>query len=157
MAFHRGFRAHTIEQHKLLALLFDDVPLALIVRRQHAAEHDKICPAAESFRNITRHRTAAIADDLAAEAMRRICTLNHRRQLRVADAGFDSRSADRTGTNADFDDIRARKNQLLDHFTGHHITRADGFAWKTFTHSLQELNKVLGVTIGNIDADEIEL
>ncbi len=89
--------------------------------------------------------------------MRRIGTFNDSGKLRITHAGFHPGCTDRTRTNADFDDIRARENQLFHHFARYHVTGTDGFSREGFTGALQKINKMLRVTVGHVDADKLQI
>jgi len=85
-----------------------------------------------------RSRTPAVANDKAAQTVRGICALNHSRQLGVADASQLARGANlykyynspyrqerrlayAARSNANFDNVGTRKNELLAHFASDHI------------------------------------
>lgn len=57
------------------------------------------------------------------EAMCRICTLNYRAQLGIADASFHARRAHGTGANSHFNYVRPRQDQFFYHLAGHHVAR----------------------------------
>ena len=124
---------------------------------QHAAQHDKISTAAKGFRYVARHRTTAIANDLAAEAMRRISTFDHRRQLRITDTGFHAGRADRAWTNTDFNNVGAGQDKFFHHFSGDDVTGTDNMFWAGFARFLQESDKMLGIAIGYVDTDKLQL
>jgi acyl-CoA reductase-like NAD-dependent aldehyde dehydrogenase len=123
---------------------------------QHTAKHYEVSAAAKGFGNIARHGAAAVADDLPTEAMRRIGTLDHGRELWITDTRFNACSADRTRADTDFYNISAREDQLFTHLTGHYVARDNGFRWPGFTRLAYELHEVLGVTVGYVDADKIQ-
>src|SRR5690606_11094198 len=128
---------------------------ALFMARQHAAQHHEICAAAESLRHIARHGATAITDDLAAQTMRSIRTLNNRRQLRIADTGIHASGTNGAWTNTHFDDICAGKEQLFTHFAGHHVAGDNSLSWPGFTGFADELHEVFGVTIRHINANKV--
>ena len=125
--------------------------------RQHAAEHHEIGAAAESFRHITRHGASPVADDLAAQAVRRISALDHGGELRIADASFDAGSADGTRANPDFHNIGAGEDQLFAHFTSDHVSGDNGFLRPGFTGFRHKLHEVLRVAVSHVDAHKFQL
>ena len=88
--------------------------------------------------------------------MRRIGTFDNGGQLRIPNAGFDARGAYGARANAHFHDVGTREDQLLTHFTGHHVARDDGFRWPGLTRLADELHEMLGVTVRHINTHKIE-
>ncbi len=82
--------------------------------------------------------------------MRRIGTLNHGGELRIADPGLNAGGADGSRADANFDDIGAGEDQLFAHFTGDHVPGDDSFA-AGFARLRHELYKVLRVAVGDVD------
>ncbi len=123
---------------------------------QHAAQHHEVCAAPEGFCHVARHGTAAVTDDLAAETVGSIGTLNHRRELRIADAGFHSGGADGAWADADLDDVCPGEDQLFTHFACHYVTGANGFIRPCRTRFSHELHEVLGVTISHVNTDKAQ-
>ena len=157
MTGHRRLGAHTVEQHKFFAVLFNYGTAAFFVTGQHTAKHHEIRAAAECFSHIARHSTTAVADNLPAQAVRRVGAFNYGGKLRISDASFYASRTYGPRTNANLHNIGARKNQLFTHFTGHNVTRNNSFLRPGFASFGHKLHEVLGVTIRHINAHKAKL
>ena len=89
--------------------------------------------------------------------MRGIGTFNHRRQLRVANAGFHAGSTDGARANAHFNDISAGENQFFTHLTGHYVAGNNGFLRPGGARFRHKLNEVFRVAVSHVYADEVQL
>ncbi len=156
MFVHGAGGAHAVELHEGFAVYIDDLATALFVGCQHAAQHDEVGTAAERFGDVARAGTAAVTDDLAAEAVGRIGTLDDGGELRITDTGLDASGADRARADADLDDVGAGEDQLFDHLAGHHVARQNDVVGAGFTNFAHELDEVFGVAIGHVDTDEAQ-
>src|SRR5688572_32751884 len=126
------------------------------MRSQHPAKHNEISTAAERFCHVTRNSTAAVADNLSAQTVSSISTFDNSRKLRISHAGFYASRTYRSRADADFYNIRARKNKFFHHFTGHHVACTNDFIGASFAYTLQETHKVLGITISDIQANKLQ-
>lgn len=109
-------------------------------RHGRSVHHNEIAAGAKRLRDVARDNAAAIGNDLSygtcdlldsarvqwerpetAEPVSRVGTLDDGAELRVPDAGLDAGRADRTGADADLDDVGAGQNQLFRHFAGHDV------------------------------------
>jgi hypothetical protein len=153
MPVHRRARTHAVEAHLALAVLFDHFAHAFVVAGEHAAEHDEIGAAAEGLGQVAGRGAAAVGADQPAQAVGRVGAFDDGRKLRVADAGHLARGAYGTGADADLDDVGAVEDQFLGHFAGDHIAGHEGNARIGAAQLVQEIDKGLGVAVGDVDAD----
>merc|ERR1719318_2200866 len=146
---------HAIEQLDLNTIVLNlDLPPGLVVPSQHAPHHDKVSPSSKSLGHIPRTCAATITDDMTTQTMGSICTLQHSRELGVANTSLLPGGAHRPWANTNLDNVSPRQQQLLHHLTGHHIARQDGVVGVGSPHLPHIHHKVLAVPIGNIQADE---
>ncbi len=89
--------------------------------------------------------------------MRRVGALDHRGELRVADARLHPGRADRAGADADLHDVRPRQEEFLDHLAGDHVARDDGLLRKSVARPLHEFDEALRIAVRDVDADELQL
>jgi hypothetical protein len=134
-------------------VLLDHVAGTLVVAREHPAEHHEIRSAAERFGDVPGRGATTVGADAPIEAVRRVRALDDGRELRITDTGHAASGADRAGPDADFDDVRARKNQLLGHFTGDHVACHDRELRVLFPKVFDEPDESFGVAVGDVDAD----
>ena len=76
--------------------------------------------------DIPRASTAAIGDDVPAQAVGRVRALQHSRQLRITNPGLLPRGADGPRPDADLDDVGPGQDELLHHLAGDHVAGEDG-------------------------------
>ena len=74
MLLHRRIGAHTVEEFEFLAVALDYFAAALIVAREQAADHHKICATADRLRYVARIRAAAVRHYVTVKTVRRVCT-----------------------------------------------------------------------------------
>src|SRR5688500_798846 len=84
---------------------------ALFRAGEETADHNRIRAGGERFGNVPGILDAAVGDNRHVVARRRLGATTDRRDLRHADPGNDAGRADRTGSDADLDDVDARLNQ----------------------------------------------
>mmetsp|Transcript_13310 Transcript_13310/g.30657 ORF Transcript_13310/g.30657 Transcript_13310/m.30657 type:complete len:213 (-) Transcript_13310:2-640(-) len=82
-----------------------------------------------------------------------VSALNHCTELWVSDAGETASGANRARANANLDDVCPRQDEFLCHFPGHNISGENGVFRVLLADASHILDKVLRVTVGNIDTD----
>src|ERR1019366_208476 len=100
--------------------------------------------------------TSAISADQSAETVCSVRAFDHCRKLRVAYAGHGARGANRTGADADLDNVGAGKNQLLGHFTGDDIAGHQGNLRVRVAELLDELYETFRIAVGHINAHVLD-
>ena len=118
-------------------------------------QHHEVGAAAKGLGHVTRAGAAAVADDLATEAVSRIGTLYDGGELGIADPGLDP-VVQTEPAYADLDDVGAGEDQLFDHLAGDHVARQDDVVRTGLADLAQELDEVLGVTVRDVHADEAQ-
>lgn len=146
-------RAHAVELHEALFALGDDLTTALVVTREHAADHHEVRTTTERLADVAGHGAASVTADLTVQAVRGVGALDDRGELRVADAGHLARRAHRTRADAHLDDVHAAEDERLGHLGGDHIARHDDELGVLTPNLLHEAEERLAVAVGDIDAD----
>ena len=123
---------------------------------EHAAQHDEVGAAAEGLGEVAGRGAAAVGANATFEAVRGVGALDHRRELRIADAGHDARGAHRARTDPNLDDVGAGENQFLGHLAGDDIAGHDGELGITLAKARDESDEALGVAVGDVDADVLD-
>ena len=110
---HRAERAHAAIALVRAALVQLDFARRFFGAGEHAADHHAVRAGGERLGDVAGVADAAIGDQGRAAVADRFGDHADRRDLRHADTGDDARGADRTGTDADLDRIRAGIDQRL--------------------------------------------
>mmetsp|Transcript_43943 Transcript_43943/g.138109 ORF Transcript_43943/g.138109 Transcript_43943/m.138109 type:complete len:284 (-) Transcript_43943:124-975(-) len=135
----------------------DQLSAGLVVASEHTAGHDEVGAAAEGLCEVAGAGAAAVSDNVAVEAVRRVSALYDGRELRVADAGLVARRAHRAGADTHLDGVRPREQQLLHHLARHDVAGDDAHVRVPLAAAPHVVHEVLGVAVGDVDAEHLHL
>ena len=154
--FHGTDRAHAaidLEPSALIDLAFAGAFLAPCEER---ADHDDVSARGERFHYVSAVFYAAVCDDGDVVFCRDACDVVDRRDLRHADAGDDARRTDRAGTDADFDCVGARFDEVFRRL-GRRDVAADDLAIRECVFDLSDrLHDAFRVTVRRVEHEHVD-
>ena len=118
----RGHAAVDLEQ---LAAPADDVAGALLAAGEQAADHDRARAGADRGRDVAGAADAAVGDQRHAGLAGGVGAVEHRRQLRHADARDEPRRAREARADPDLDRVRTGGGEVDDAVAGRDVAGHD--------------------------------
>src|SRR5260370_6739254 len=88
---------------------------------EHAADHHAVRAGRQDLGDIARVPNSAVPDDRHPGALQRLGNPRNRADLRHADASYDARGADRSGTDAHLDRVGSVLDEIERRLSGHDI------------------------------------
>ncbi|CAH0375378.1 unnamed protein product [Pelagomonas calceolata] len=155
---HGHRRGHAVEELDARPVGLDDLVARGLVRAgEQPAHHDEVRARAEGLGGVAGARDAAVAHDVAAEAVGRVGALDHGGDLGVAHAGLLARRADGPGPDAHLDDVGAVQDELLGHLVRDDVARHDRVRRPLGARLAHAVDEALGVAVRHVDADGRDL
>src|SRR5262245_5820445 len=136
-------------------LIENRFPGALFGPREKAADHHRVSSGRQRLCDIAGKFDPAVGDDGHVAARRGFSTTANRRNLRHADAGYDTRRANRTRPDTDLDDVDAGVYQGRRSLVGGHIAAGNieiNVAPPNLTHRIED---ILRVTMGRVYSEQV--
>src|SRR5689334_24582813 len=123
---------------------------------EHAADQHAVRAGGERLGDVAGIADAAVGDESDVAVFQ--CLAHHAdgRDLRHADAGDHARRADRAGTDADLDRIRARIDERFRGIAGHDIAGDDRHVRKSLARPAHAFDHAARMTVRGIDDEHID-
>src|SRR6266446_2064068 len=122
---------------------------------EEAADHHAGSAGGEGLGDITGVFDAAVGDDRNVGAFRGSGGFDDGGDLRDAGAGDDTRGADGTGTDADFQAVDAEGDEIFCGFVGSDVAGDDLHFGQTAADGFDGFHDALGVAVGGINGEDI--
>src|SRR5262245_1569536 len=152
---HGTERTHPAINFVSSALIENRFPGTLFGPREKTADHHRVRAGRQRLCDIAGEFDAAVGDDGHVTARRGFSTTANRRNLRHADAGYDTGSANGTRPDTDLDHIDAGLDQRRCSLVSSDIATSDveiKIATPDLTHRIED---ILGVTMRRVYGDQV--
>ena len=134
-----------------------DVAGALLAAGEQAADHDGARARAHRGCDVARAANASVGDQRHACLARRAGAVEHRRQLRHADARDEPGRAREAGADPDLDRVRAGGGEVGDAVPGRDVPGHDLDVGPGALQLLHRLDRGIGVTVGDVEHERVDL
>ena len=135
----------------------DDVAGALLAAGEQAADHDGARARAHRGRDVTRAADASVGDQRHARLARRAGAVEHRRQLRHADARDEPGRAREAGADSDLDRVGAGGGEVDDAVAGRDVAGHDLDVGPRALQLLHRLDRGIGVAVRDVEHERVHL
>lgn len=140
-----------------LSVALNEISSTLIVSGEESSDHDEVRSGSERLGDVSRVGTSSVAHHVSVESVSSVGALQNRTELRVADSSLLAGGAHGSWSDSNLDDVGARNDELLDHLSGNDVSGHDCVLRVSFTDAANEVDERLGVTVGNIQTNVLQL